>query len=120
MAKYFKEAEFRACMPPCNMRDLRPGFLDKLDEIRERAGIPLVLNSAFRSVSYEKSKGRSGTSAHCLGCAADIRCNTPANRFRIVKAAIAAGITRIGIGKTYIHLDNSVSHPQHVIWDYYE
>lgn len=96
------------------------GFLGVLDEVRERAGIPLVLNSAYRSREYEKSKGRTGTSAHCEGKAVDIRCNTSANRYRIVRAALECGIKRIGIGATFVHLDTSETHAQDVMWDYYE
>lgn len=119
MIKYFNEMEFRRCTPACHMRDMDAEFLARLDEIRERAGIPLVLNSAYRSVAYEKAHGRAGTSAHCEGKAVDIRCNSYANRYKIIKAALECGITRIGVGQTYIHLDNSKTHTQNVIWDYY-
>lgn len=120
MAKYFSAKEFKNCTPSCSIDDMAPAFLDLLDEVREKAGIPLVLNSAYRSPDYEKAHGRKGTSAHMLGQAVDIRCNTSRNRFKIVKAALACGIPRIGIGKTYVHLDTSQIHAQDVIWDYYE
>lgn len=95
-------------------------FLILLDEIREDAGIPLVLNCAYRSVEYDKSKGRSGNSAHTRGVAVDIRCNSSATRHKIICAAITNGITRIGIGKNFIHLDADDSLPQNVIWTYYD
>lgn len=119
MAKYFSAAEFRKCTPACKIEQMQPAFLDTLDRVREEAGIPLVLNSAFRSPSWEMQHGRAGTSAHTLGCAVDIRCNTSLNRFRIIKAALSCGITRIGIAKNYIHLDTSKSHAQAVVWHYY-
>jgi len=63
--------------------------------------------------------GRAGTSAHTTtGYAVDIRCNTEANRWKIVAAAIQVGFNRIGIAKTYVHLDNSPAHSGHVIWLY--
>ena len=49
----------------------------------------------------------------------DIRCRTTANRYKIVLAALACGVSRIGVAKTYIHLDVDRSLPQNVIWDYY-
>lgn len=119
-AKYFSEAEFAKCAPSCSLQDMEQGTMDRLDEVRRLAGIPLVLNSAYRSVEHEKKQGRAGTSAHTLGRAVDIRCNDSANRYKIVKAALEAGFTRIGIGKTYIHLDDSTTHPQGVIWHYYK
>lgn len=119
MSKYFCQAEFKRCTPSCSIDQMDADFLLLLDEVREKAGVPLVLNSAYRSKAYEKKKGRAGTSSHCEGKAVDIRCNTYANRYRIVKAALECGITRIGIAKTYIHLDNATTHTQEVIWDYY-
>ncbi len=119
MSKYFSASEFRACTPSCEIAQMDPAFLALLDKVREAAGIPLVLNSAYRSPEYEKAHYRKGTSAHCEGCAVDIRCNSSTNRYKIVKAALECGIPRIGIGKTYVHLDNSPGHAQGVIWDYY-
>lgn len=91
-----------------------------LDAVREEAGIPLVLNCAYRSKEHDKSKGRSGNSAHTKGLAVDIRCNSSATRMKIIKAALTVGISRIGIGKNYIHLDTDSSLPKNVIWHYYE
>ena len=118
-AKYFKESEFQRYSPSCSLQDMEQGTMDRLDKVRELAGIPLVLNSAYRSVEHEKRQGRAGTSSHTLGRAVDIRCNDSANRYKIVKAAIEAGFTRIGIGKSYVHLDDSPKHAQGVMWHYY-
>lgn len=118
-AKYFKEQEFARCNPPCSLQDMEQETMDKLDAAREKAGIPFVLNSAFRSVAHEKSKGRNGTSSHTKGRAVDIRCNTSANRMKIVVGLLDAGFTRIGIGKTYVHADDDPDKPQGVMWDYY-
>ena len=119
MAQYFSVSEFRKCTPSCSIEQMDGAFLDLLDAIRERAGIPLVLNSAYRSAAYERAHGRAGTSAHCAGRAVDIRCRTSANRYKIVKAALECGVRRIGIAQTYIHIDNADDHAQDVIWDYY-
>lgn len=120
MSKYFSPKEFKACTPPCDISQMDAGFLALLDEVRESAGIPLVLNSAYRSEEYELSHDRSGNSAHTKGKAVDIRCNTSANRYKIVAAALACGISRVGIGETFVHLDNDETLPQGVIWDYYD
>ncbi len=118
-AKYFNEKEFRACTPSCSLQNMRQGTMFRLDAAREIAGIPFVLNSAYRSVAYEKKKGRAGTSSHTKGAAVDIRCNSDANRFKIVDALLRAGFKRIGIGKTYVHADDDESKTQGVIWHYY-
>lgn len=121
-ARYFTDAEFRKCVPSCSIEDMEEEFLFVLDNVRHDAGIPLVLNCAYRSREYDISKGRSGNSAHTHGMAVDIRCNTTANRYKIVKAALANGINRIGIGKAFVHLDigDKVGLPKNVMFDYYE
>lgn len=120
MSKYFKPSEFEACTPSCSIEQMDTAFLNRLDSVREAAGIPLKLSSAYRSKEYEKKKKRSGNSAHTRGLAVDIVCNASATRFKIVNAALKCGFKRIGIGKTYIHLDADTSLPQNVIWHYYE
>lgn len=119
-AKYFKESEFRKCVPACSLQDMKQGTMDKLDAAREIAGIPFVLNSAYRPVEWEKAHGRTGDGAHPHGQAVDIRCNTNANRMKIVRALIEAGFVRIGIGKTYVHADDDASKSQNVMWHYYD
>lgn len=119
-AKYFSEREFQKCVPACSLQNMQQHTMDRLDRARMMAGIPFVLNSAYRSRKYELAKGRTGTGAHTSGCAVDIRCNSDANRYKIVEALLLAGFTRIGIGKTYVHADDDITKTQNVIWHYYE
>lgn len=118
-AKYFSEAEFKRCSPACSLQDMQQHTLDRLDKARELAGIPFVINSAYRSPEWEKDRDRTGTGAHTTGCAVDIRCNSDANRMKIIKACLAAGFTRVGIGRSYIHVDDDPNKTQNVIWHYY-
>lgn len=118
-SKYFKPSEFQACVPSCSIDDMDGAFLALLDDIREAAGIPLVLNCAYRSREWDIAKGRSGNSAHTRGLAVDIRCTSNSNRMKIVRAALLCGVKRIGIGKTYVHLDADETLTQGVIWHYY-
>lgn len=115
---FFPNQEFFRCTPSCSKRDMNVGTLQRLNKAREIAGIPFVLTSAYRSPAWDKLKGRSGTGAHTLGRAVDIKCTTLRERFIIVSALIQAGFTRIGIAKTYIHADDSPTHSQKLIWLY--
>lgn len=115
---YFNEQEFEACTPSCKIEQCNPGSLARLDLCRSVAKTPFILSSAYRSREYEVSKGRSGKGAHVDGRAFDIRCRDSVCRFRIVAAALEVGFTRIGIGKTFIHLDDSPNLAQKVIWLY--
>lgn len=117
-AKYFSEKEFKLCFPSCSLQNMNQNTMNKLDAAREIAGIPLVINSAYRSPEWDRAKGRSGTGAHTLGRGIDIRCNTDSNRHKIVSALMKVGFTRIGIAKTYIHADDSPKHSQEIIWLY--
>lgn len=117
-SKYFKEQEFKKCTPSCSLQDMDQEFMNLLDALRAAAGIPLVLNCAYRSPAWEKSKGRSGSGDHPQAKAVDIRCNDSTNRFKILHAAYKLGIKRIGIAKTYIHIGAGSNLPTQVAWMY--
>lgn len=115
-SRYFKESEFRRCNPACSIEDMEQDALDMFDDIRRRAGIPMVLNCAYRSQEWDKAKGRSGNGAHTKGYAIDVRCVDSANKYKIVKAALECGCPRIGIYRTFVHLDCDPTLPQNIIW----
>lgn len=108
MSKYFEEIK----------ENMQPHFLLKLDEAREYAGIPFVINSAYRSLKHNKKVGGKPNSSHIKGLAVDIRCNTSRNRFIILDALIAVGFNRIGVADTFIHVDLDLSKSDNVIWTY--
>lgn len=118
MYRYFTEKEFNACTPSCSIGEMDGDFMEKLDKLRDIAGIPIVINCAYRSREWDLKKGRSGNSAHTKGKAVDIRCIDSSNRYKILQAAIQLGFRRIGIADTFIHLDMDESLPQGVIWLY--
>jgi hypothetical protein len=62
-----------------------------LEEVRKAVGMPLHINSAYRSPDANKKVGGKPTSQHCKGTAADIKVKgmTPD---QVVKAIIAAGL----------------------------
>ena len=98
-------------------------FLQKIDEARHIANIPFVINSGFRTLEYHKDLGRRGyptavKSAHLKGCAADISCTRSTDRWKIINALLSVGFTRIGIAKTFIHVDCDETRTQNVIWKY--
>lgn len=103
---YFSEDEFKKCIPSCLKSDMNIDFLNRLNKARKIANIPFILNCAFRSVAWDLSKGRTGTSYHCKGRAVDIRCKDSYSRAIIVKALFDAGFTGIGIADTFIHCDD--------------
>lgn len=114
--KHFTPDEFPRCTPPCRIDQVRPSSLRRLDQARDIAGIPFRVNCAYRSVEWDKSKGRPGDSAHTRGKAFDIACTKTNDRFAIINSALQAGFTRIGIYPTFIHLDDDETLPPKVLW----
>jgi len=115
--KYFKLSEFKC--PCCGKADMQQEFLDKIDKARDKAGIPFVITSGYRCPKHNKEVGGRPNSAHTKGLAADIKCTNSRDRYKMVKALLEAGFTRIGVGKDFIHADIDETKPQEVIWTYY-
>ena len=103
--KYFTVDEFDSPDLKGSGVNMDMAFVEVLDNVREIAEIPLKINSGYRSSIHNKKVKGSPNSSHLKGFAADIHCNNSDSRLRIVYAAIEAGVTRIGIGNTFIHLD---------------
>lgn len=110
MTKYFKELD--------NLDKMDKTFLLKLDEARELAGIPFIINSAFRTPEHNAKIGGKPNSSHLRGLAVDIKATDSRTRFLILNALIHVGFTRIGIADTFIHVDLSLDKSQQVIWIY--
>ncbi len=117
-SRYFSEAEFERCTPPCSLQDMSQEAMDTFDKVRQNVGTPLSISCAYRTEAWDRAKGRSGNSAHTQRCAIDVRCTDSGLRHKIVQAAIKAGITRIGIAKTFVHIDTSKLNTPRVIWLY--
>lgn len=97
--------DLSTCVPKCKISHLRTVLVERLRLAQRYYGKPFVYNSAFRSLTWEASKGRSGTSSHCKGFAVDIKAVDHNDRRRIFLALSLAGFERIGIAKTFIHAD---------------
>lgn len=106
----------QSASPACSVHDLQPDLIEKL--FRMWRVEPFVCSSAYRSEEWERSRHRSGKSSHCKGLAVDIVCCDNVHRFKVVETALAAGFTRIGIAKNFVHVDCDESKPQQRIWTY--
>lgn len=116
MANYFSRDEFKC--PHCGENNISDEFIERLDEVRRVYGKPMVITSGYRCPAHNAAVGGVDGSAHTEGLAADIACSFAADRMRMVEIAIGEGFRRIGISKTFVHLDISESHPQGVLWLY--
>ena|SRR3990167_9036467 len=116
--KYFKPKEFDSPDLPGSGRNMRPELIELLDKIREEFGRPLFVNSGFRTEARNVVVGGKDGSAHTLGLAVDLEITNSFERFQLIRLAIKYGIKRIGVGRTFIHLDIDMDKPQEVAWLY--
>lgn len=114
----FTLSEFDSPDYPGTGKQMNLLFLAMLQEARTIAGIPFEINSGFRTVSHNKKVGGKSTSSHLKGCAVDIAVSSSRERAIIMKALISVGFTRIGIGKTFIHVDSDDTKSENVFWTY--
>lgn len=115
--QYFEESEFNLDGEPC-FDKMNKHFIKKLDKARSFTTTPFTITSSWRSVDYEKSKGRSGTSSHCKGLACDISAKNSSDRYNIIRALLRANFTRIGVSKDFVHCDLDYDKPQELVWTY--
>jgi len=81
-----------------------------LQQLRDYLGVPISVNSGYRSPAYNKKVGGAAKSQHLLGKAADI--TVPNKRPVQIKAAIEKLISEgkmknggIGLYPTFVHYD---------------
>ena len=119
--KYFELDEFDSPDEKGSGDNMELNFLLMLDKCRELANIPFKVNSGYRTTIHNTNVGGVKSSSHTnIPCnAVDISATTSTQRFKIIKAATQVGFTRIGIGKSFIHLDTDKNKSQNIIWHYY-
>ena len=76
--KWFKEKEFacKCCgqLPPLARENVKALVREVLDPVREKLGMPIVVNSGYRCERHNKDVGGVKNSQHLRGEAADIHC----------------------------------------------
>ena len=117
MTKNYFTAREEQC-PCCGSGGLAPDFRDKLNKARQIADVPFILTSAFRCAARNAEVGGAETSSHLAGLAVDIKCSDSRSRWILIDALKQAGFNRIGVGKTFIHVDDDLTKPQGVVWLY--
>lgn len=103
--RHFKPAEFGA-----EYERMDEDLLRRLDRVRELAGVPMVVSSAWRSIPPGKPP------EHGRGKAVDISCTSSRARMALVRAAIEVGFRRIGVYDRHLHFGVDDTLPQDVMW----
>lgn len=105
ISKNFKINEFR-CKDGSDKILIDIGFvIDKLQTIRNHFNVPVTINSAYRTESYNKKVGGAKSSYHMMGQAFDIvvKGHTP---LEVAQYAQKLGINGIIQYNTFVHVDS--------------
>ena len=116
MKQFFVPREF-AC-PCCGETRMDEDFTILLNKARSKADIPFKITSGFRCPAHNKKVGGTETSSHLKGRAVDIAVDGSMERFKILSALLRTGFKRIGVAKTFIHVDLDTDKVQNVTWVY--
>lgn len=117
MNNYFSQSEFE-CKCGCGLNNVCNSLIDDLNTAREIATVPFVITSGSRCETHNKKVGGLRSSSHLKGLAADIKADNSPVRLKILQGLILAGFDRIGIHKTFIHVDVDRTNPSQVLWLY--
>lgn len=117
--KYFTLEEFDSPDEPGSGAKMDAEFMAMLDNARGISGVAYRINSGYRTKALNSKVGGVPNSSHLRGIACDISTPTSRDRYHVLRGLQAAGFNRIGIGATFIHVDNDESKAADVIWHYY-
>lgn len=114
--KYFTLDEFDC--QETGENEMKPEFLEKLDELRERCGFSFRITSGFRSVKHSiEARKPNGGGTHTRGIAADIYVSNGQQKASIIRHAVEMGcFNGMGLAKTFVHVDIREGEP--VMWSY--
>ena len=123
--RYFRYDEFDCKCKKCRAHSDGLGidvmdldFLLMLDDARHKSGVSFVITSGVRCSSHNRAVGGKKSSSHLKGLAADISCPDERTRGYILGALYDAGFNRIGIGRTFIHVDDDDGKTEDLVWLY--
>ena len=115
---YFPSHEFDSPDQPGSGKLMNEVLVEMLNEVREKFGKAIIINSGYRTVEHNKKVGGKSDSSHLKGLAVDIKCTNSTDRFHLLFLLQEIGFQRIGVAKTFIHVDLDFDKAQSVLWTY--
>jgi uncharacterized protein YcbK (DUF882 family) len=76
------------------------------------------INSGYRTKKHNAKIGGVKNSSHMKGMAADVRISSSAERFALYEIFRKVGFKRIGVAKSFIHVDIDEDKTQNLLWVY--
>lgn len=112
--KYFKVEDFACQETGENL--IESHFVHKLDRLREVCGFSFIVTSGYRSPRHSKEAAKAKPGQHSTGRCADIAVHNGRERMLLVREALLAGFTGIGVARSFVHIDERLGTP--VMWVY--
>lgn len=106
-SKFFKYKEFQ-CKDGNKTVIMSETTIKKLEQLRKWLGSPILITSAYRTVTHNASVGGGKSSQHLKGTAVDIKINGYKS-IEVGAHARALGFTGIGLYNTFTHIDTRTS-----------
>lgn len=114
----FSEAELRC--KHSGKCEMHPEFMRRLQQVRDVFGKPMTVTSGYRDRTHPIEARKDTPGEHSTGRAVDIGVQG-ADALRLIRIALDAGFTRIGVQQKgigrFIHLGDNPAFPPG-IWSY--
>lgn len=117
ISEHFSEKEM-ICPCGCGKVHVDQFLIYLLEKARKLLGRPIIITSGYRCAKHNAVVDGKPNSAHLTGKAVDIQCAFSSERFDLIRTFIGIGVTRLGIGGDFIHIDCDTMLPQRCIWIY--
>lgn len=112
----FNLSEF-SCKCGCGLTNINMTLVALLQNVRNIIGQPIKINSGLRCPAHNASVGGAPDSSHLQGWAAD--CSVISSHYRYeFLANVMDQFERVGIAKTFVHVDVDPDKPKEVVWMY--
>jgi len=115
LTPHFTSEELQ-CKCGCGDDKIDMVALQMLERARMYAQMPFHINSGKRCIKHNAEVGGKEDSAHLDGYAFDVKCDNSSDKFIMIRCFLRAGFVRLGIYKTFIHVDADPTKPQEVAW----
>jgi zinc D-Ala-D-Ala carboxypeptidase len=111
------DREEYACKCGCGKDDIKDELAAKVQLVRNIVKRGIRINSGIRCEKHNAAINATPSSSHIDGWAADLGYHGSAERYQILNAALQV-FDRVGIAKTFIHVDVDINKSPGVIWLY--
>jgi zinc D-Ala-D-Ala carboxypeptidase len=112
----FNRSEF-ACKCGCGKDNIKDELAIKVQRVRDLLNRPIRINSGIRCSEHNAASNSKPTSSHIDGWAADLGYTGSRERYELLNAIMQV-FDRVGIAKTFIHVDVDANKTSEVVWMY--